>query len=196
MKKNQQKKNDDDIVRGFMLMHKCGYDHKTKPEILVGLYARSGGTQGEFTMLWEEISGKLSPCISLFDDAWQLFEAFSDLFKELSNIQGTDPSAEIIEKLLLRLGYEDFTEYPKERLPVKCFAVRIQTAGNAVPSEIFPSLNAGHDNIHKGIILLDGESPQDIYYQYDHDERIQAIEVLGEVENMDAYLSYARKTRK
>lgn len=70
---------------------------------------------------------------------------------------------------------------------MKTFAVRLEMIGNAVPSEVFPSLNAGYDDVHKGLFLMDAESMDDIYRHHEHDERVRSIEVLGEVENVQDY---------
>jgi hypothetical protein len=50
-----------------------------------GLYYRNDGTAGEMSMRWEELGGKLAPCLRVFFDAWEVLADFKDLLDELAN---------------------------------------------------------------------------------------------------------------
>ncbi len=102
-----------DTIRGFHVSNRAHYKEVIKDiEIMIGMYdPRGRGCSAEFAIRWEQMDGKLSPRIMMFDDAWSLLVEFRDLFIELARLDGLDPDQDMIIHLLKSLGFKDLTRY-------------------------------------------------------------------------------------
>ena len=82
-------------------------ESKKTESIMIGIYpdGEDNGTTGEFEISWIPLSGKSTPQIRLFDDAWQLFTKMPELFQALSSMAGIDATPNEIESMLIGIGY-------------------------------------------------------------------------------------------
>ena len=86
---------------------------KSKNEIdvvTIGYYHPSGGTTGEFQVLWEYIGRMLTPKLCAFDDSWSALYEYRDLLELMAGIDGKDVSPDEFCKILSDLGIEDATK--------------------------------------------------------------------------------------
>jgi hypothetical protein len=79
-------------------------------EVIVGFYAPEGGTSGEFAVEWVRLSGKATPRLRVFDDAWHALAQMPDLLARMSDLDSQDVSPKAFCALLLELGFKDQTQ--------------------------------------------------------------------------------------
>lgn len=101
--------------RGFTHYNEAWYAQTVKlgagilDEIHIGFYSPEGGTTGEFTVEWIELSGREVPRLRVFDDAWDVLARMSDLLGRMADLDNQNVTPQAFCKLLLELGFEDRT---------------------------------------------------------------------------------------
>ena len=105
------------MIRGFHWANKAHYSEFVEtPEVNFGMYDKDdGGTTGEMSMKWIEISGKLYPKLECFDDGWNALYSFSDVLNKLSEIDSKSITDEEFVNILLSCGFVDLTKYKSPR---------------------------------------------------------------------------------
>lgn len=71
------------------------------------------GVEFEFMISFYRYGKGLSARVEVFDDAFVAFERNSELFDELAKCKNVTP--EVIENILLTLGYRKLTDYKENR---------------------------------------------------------------------------------
>lgn len=105
-------KNHDGMIRGFHWSNKAWYSDVIKqPEIIFGMYSPDGGTSGEMSIRWIELSRKLTPKLECFDDAWNALSMFTDLIEEMGKVDSEDITDQDFVDMLKNLGFKDLTKY-------------------------------------------------------------------------------------
>lgn len=104
----------DGTVRGYHRMARAWYASAVQTvgepdRITVGQYALEGGTTGEYSIVWIELSGRLVPRLEAFDDAWEVLAMHRDLIEALAKVDNWKLSPDEFERLLQRLGFKDLT---------------------------------------------------------------------------------------
>jgi hypothetical protein len=94
----------------------------TRPQIMVGLYADDGSGAGEKSLEWEGYGVAVhvfwegyGVAVHVFHDAWSLFTRpeFAGLWTWLAEQDGRAVSAADVVAELLRLGFNDLTQYER-----------------------------------------------------------------------------------
>ena len=88
-------------------------------EILFGFYHPDGGTTGEMSIKWIDLSGKATPMLVCFDDGWDALNEMIDIIPALAKFDGLDPTPESICELLLLCGFEDATPIERPGIHIK-----------------------------------------------------------------------------
>ncbi len=107
----------DGCVRGFYVLSQSWYGRVNMAvspdlieEITIGMYHPEGGTTGEFAIRWAMLSGKPTPRLEAFDDAWHALTQFSDLLRWMASLDDENPSPQRVADALMALGVKDLTE--------------------------------------------------------------------------------------
>ena len=106
----------DGYYRGFTRANKAWYAEANKitmPLIHFGIYSNDGGTTGEMTMEWIDLSGKIAPQLQSFNDSWKALASFYDVIESLRNVDGKDITDDEFVKILLDCGFIDHTNYTR-----------------------------------------------------------------------------------
>jgi hypothetical protein len=170
----------DECKPQFYCLHKAYYNENKNAEktIMVGMYHPGGGTTGEFSFTWEELQkGKLSCRVELWDESWDFFSVFSELFSKLEKLTEY-PTEEQIVELLLSLGFTDRTQYKRPENDdelIKCFAVKVF-----------------YKDGKKELVLRDATDQKSLIADAQQDDDIQTIRILGVVTGIDSYLLNAK----
>lgn len=77
--------------------------------VTIGWYYKGGGCDGEFSMVWELLGGKVAPRLCMYSDSWGCFESMRELFDGLRLFDDTDMTPAQLCGLLVNLGYYDVT---------------------------------------------------------------------------------------
>jgi hypothetical protein len=81
---------------------------------MVGLFEPDGGTSGVWAMRWAEVGGKSTARMEAFSDSWSALATMNDVLTELAKTDTDTDNGITVDAfvaLLLRLGFEDRTEY-------------------------------------------------------------------------------------
>lgn len=104
-------------IRGFVHLSRAWYgaaNLERKDEVVdsvsFGYYSPDGGTTGEMTVTWQILSGKVVPCLKVWDDAWDALYRFQDVLKEMRKADDLNIDAEEFCNLLKHCGLVDMTE--------------------------------------------------------------------------------------
>lgn len=103
------------MIRGFTHFGGSWYGrnvHPTEDRISIGFYTvdGNGGTTGEFSVQWRELSRKAVPRLECFSDAWDALTHFQDFLSELAKLDDSDPTPEQVCALLRELGIRELTK--------------------------------------------------------------------------------------
>jgi len=102
-------------IRAFHWSSKAYYAGsipKEGPEIYFGMYSEEGGTSGEMSMIWTNISGDtLTPQLRVFCDGWSALSLFTDVIEKLGEHDDEDISEEKFIEILKECGFKDLTAY-------------------------------------------------------------------------------------
>jgi hypothetical protein len=103
--------------KGFVQLSRAYYGDanlrnkaEKKDEVTFGFYSPEGGTSGEMTMEWINLSNKFIPRLRVYSDAWSALSNMHDLIDLLGEHDEEDPSPEEFCKYLLQCGFKDMTE--------------------------------------------------------------------------------------
>lgn len=83
-----------------------------EPHIYVGMYYESGGCDGEFKIVWDNIGIQLRA----YDDSWEVLSRMTELIDLMGRIQIEElkPTIEEFAEMLKGIGFKDLTE--RERI--------------------------------------------------------------------------------
>lgn len=109
------------FVRGFHhystasyyepIVKSTGVDPEHLDSITIGFYSEStGGTLGEFSLVWKELGGKKAVVLRVYDDAFEVLNEFLDLVVWLKDYNNADLQPSQVIKMLLAHGVKDFTK--------------------------------------------------------------------------------------
>lgn len=104
-------------IKGFHWYSRAWYfrlERDLVDSFSIGLYYPSGGCRLEFMIEFKQLS-TISARICVFDDAFQAFGEFSELFDALKNRQTAGMLPDQLYQLLVELGYSDLTARSDER---------------------------------------------------------------------------------
>jgi len=107
-------KDHEGCIRGFYWSNKAYYTKslpKESPEINFGMYSKEGGTSGEMSMVWKNISNEATPQLKCFCDEWSALSLFPDLIKKLGEHDSEDITDTQFVDILKECGFEDLTPY-------------------------------------------------------------------------------------
>jgi hypothetical protein len=109
-------KNHDGCVRSYIHTSAAWYGGANvlrdgvEDEVMIGMYDPDGGTTGEFAVRWYKLSGKLTPKLEAYDDAWSALLQFQDVLAMMAELDGEDPSPAEFCRILEDAGVKDTTE--------------------------------------------------------------------------------------
>jgi hypothetical protein len=101
--------------RGFTQLSKAWYADANlkganfKDSVTFGFYYEEGGTSGEISVKWVELGGKITPKMTVYDDAWDALNECKDILPLLAEVDEQDISPEQFCEILLNCGFEDRT---------------------------------------------------------------------------------------
>lgn len=100
--------------KGFHHFNQAWYANASRlpgelDRVTIGWYYEGGGCDSEFSMVWEELGGKVTPQLCMYSDSWGCFESMAELFAALKLHHDSDISAAALCVLLADLGYYDRT---------------------------------------------------------------------------------------
>ncbi|MCY8737528.1 hypothetical protein MOD71_18655 [Bacillus haynesii] len=105
-------------VKGFYHLADSWYREELKNApyvdvITIGLYEDDNGTDGEFEIKWSKLNNEIVAHLEAFNDSWVALNQCLDLIQSLKDAKNITPDECV--KLLLKLGYKDYTnrENPK-----------------------------------------------------------------------------------
>lgn len=105
-------KDHDGCIRGYHRSSKSWYSKsKDRIEINFGMFHPKGGTSGEMTMEWVELSGKLCARLKSFEDSWSALSLFTDLIQKMGEVDSEEIQEDEFAKMLDECGFKDLTEY-------------------------------------------------------------------------------------
>lgn len=100
------------MKRAFYWSSKAYYrDVIDGDQVMFGMYAKDGGTDGEMTMRWIKLDSNNVPRLEIFDDAWETLASFGDLICTLAKHDDQNITPEEFVAILKAHGFEDFTPY-------------------------------------------------------------------------------------
>lgn len=78
------------------------------PHIQIGMYYESGGCDGEFKIVWDNIGIQLRA----YDDSWEVLSKMPELIDLMGRIQieESKPTIEEFAEMLKNIGFKDLTE--------------------------------------------------------------------------------------
>ena len=91
--------------------------------ISIGFDHPDGGTTGEFSIEWVDLGRDVCPQLKVFDDGWSALWEFRDVLEKMAALDGTNPSPEIICKLLESCGIEDTTPVKNPNLHLEGYFI-------------------------------------------------------------------------
>jgi hypothetical protein len=76
------------------------------------IYYSDDEISGEFKIEWQDLSGKFTPQLQVYDDAWKvLFDKLSDVHFIFCQNDSKDISLDDLTSFLVQNGFEDSTPY-------------------------------------------------------------------------------------
>jgi hypothetical protein len=78
-------------------------------EVMIGFYAHTGGTSGEFCIRWRTISGHAVPRLEAYDDAWDALANMPELLALFASVDNQNIKPVELCGKLVELGYQDRT---------------------------------------------------------------------------------------
>jgi hypothetical protein len=76
-------------------------------DFMIGMYG--SGTTGEFSVVWTELGGKLTPQLRAYDDSWSALAKFRDLLDAMAEVDDQDITPAQFYEICMRLGIKDLT---------------------------------------------------------------------------------------
>lgn len=97
-------------IKAFIIPHEAWYKDliKEAPYITIGFYYESGGTEGEFKIVWEDIGIRLLA----FGDSWEVLGKMPELIELMAGIskKKISPTVKQFAEMLEDIGFKDITE--------------------------------------------------------------------------------------
>ncbi len=97
-------------IKAFRIPYEAWYKDVVigEPHIYIGMYCESGGCEGEFMIVWDDIGIQLRA----YDDSWEVLNNMSELIKLMSriHIEELNPTIEEFAEMLKDVGFKDITE--------------------------------------------------------------------------------------
>lgn len=97
-------------IKAFIIPSEAWYKDiiKEKPYIIIGFYCESGGTEGEFKIVWEDLGIRLMA----FHDSWEVLGRMPELIELMAGIsrKGMNPTIREFAEMLKDIGFKDITE--------------------------------------------------------------------------------------
>lgn len=97
-------------IKAFIIPHEAWYGNTVlgEPHIYIGLYYESGGCDGEFKIVWDNIGIQLRA----YDDSWGVLAQMPELIGLMGRIQTgkLNPTLKEFSELLESIGFKDMTE--------------------------------------------------------------------------------------
>jgi hypothetical protein len=78
-------------------------------EIMIGFYAPSGASSGEFAIRWYDVGKDIMPRLEAFDDSWHALSQCSDLIAALAQHDSETITPSMLCMILTDLGFVDRT---------------------------------------------------------------------------------------
>jgi len=104
----------EESIKAFSIPREAWYKDVVlgKPHIYIGMYYESGGCDGEFQVVWDNIGIQLRA----YDDSWEVLSHMPELIDLMSRIQIEElkPTIEEFAEMLKGIGFKDITE--RERM--------------------------------------------------------------------------------
>lgn len=141
----------DGCVRGFHHYRAAWYGkvgnlgRDVVDEINIGMYHPEGGTTGEFSVKWEELSGEVVARLNVYNDGWNALAHFGDALARMAALDGPTIAPEVFCELLVSCGVVDLTD---RKTPVSVETARVDTSrAEAAALDLLAALqmiSAGH----------------------------------------------------
>ena len=102
-------------IKGFRrcyTQHSKAYDTEGSEKlsgITIGLYAKDGGTAGEFEVKWHWVDRKQSARLEVFVEGWEVLWQFRDLLEKMASTPGSGITEDDFCLLLDSLKVENIT---------------------------------------------------------------------------------------
>lgn len=97
-------------IKAFIIPSESWYKDiiKEKPYITIGFYHESGGTEGEFKIVWEDLGIRLMA----FHDSWEVLGRMPELIELMAGIskKKMNPTIKEFAETLKDIGFKDITE--------------------------------------------------------------------------------------
>ncbi|MCK5602949.1 hypothetical protein KAR91_13790 [Candidatus Pacearchaeota archaeon] len=109
-------------VKGFTHLSKSWYgeanlrNSKYTDEIMIGFYSPEGGTSGEFGVRWQQLGGKSTPQLQVFNDGWHAFAEMPELISRLKELDDMHVTPDDLSKILIDIGFKDLTQLEQDGL--------------------------------------------------------------------------------
>ncbi len=107
------------MIRGFHILSQAWYADanlrgaRWLDDVIFGLYdEENGGTDGEMSVKWYDLGGRIVPKLECFDDAWATLVEFTDVITMLGNKDGQNITPDKFAEILLSRGFRDLTVRP------------------------------------------------------------------------------------
>ena len=101
-------------IKAFTIPHEAWYKDIVleDPHIYIGMYYESGGCDGEFRIVWDNIGIQLRA----YDDSWEQLAQMPELIDLMSriHIEELKPTIPEFAEMLKGIGFKDITE--RERI--------------------------------------------------------------------------------
>ena len=173
-------KNLDGYKRGFSRNSKGWCAEAVGPELSIdlGMYHEEGHSCGEMTLKWVELGSEndLVPQLCASDGSWSVLSMFHDLISAMAQFDDESISEEQFSVLLLRLGFDDMTQYvnPNEPENELKAARESMSTSSASPSENIMNTREIKPG-DKIIAEIDGEQCSGILVEIDGDMLVDVI---------------------
>jgi len=101
-----------ECTRGFYWTQEAWYAKTTDDQdITFGMYETDNGTDGEMSMVWEELGDNQVPRLKIYNDAWKVLGSFQDLLQKLAEVDDENITQGQFVGILRECGFEDLTPY-------------------------------------------------------------------------------------
>lgn len=114
---------EDGCYKGFDIPLEAWYGSteaiaEKRPHMMIGIYLESGGTKGEFELLWENAGIRLS----VFSDGIRVLKEMPEVLDLLRDMEesGVQLSVDQVADRLVSVGYRNCTAYTRECMEKEC----------------------------------------------------------------------------
>ena len=97
-------------IKAFIIPYEAWYKNMISgnPHIYIGLYYETGGTDGEFKIVWDKIGIRLMA----YSDSWEILRNMPELIELMAKIdrEESEPTLSEFAELLKEIGFRDITK--------------------------------------------------------------------------------------